>query len=190
MDKNLTDRIAKFQKQLKNEYVYRIPLKLLCRIGLVNQCFRFNTKFVLTLETDMQKLFETNTNQSTDALPTSIDADIVFTGVRHIMCEQFQLDDNFKTYLEGTIQSEHVLRTRIKRAPYQESFELVRGIESRVVDFTGANKQSCFSAVSLVYDKSNQHRSIYDSYNVELASTKLSHSLSKMPLTHTVHLIA
>ena len=96
----------------------------------------------------MQKLFETNTNQSTDALPTSIDADIVFTGVRHIMCEQFQLDDNFKTYLEGTIQSEHVLRTRIKRAPYQESFELVRGIESRVVDVTGANKQSCFFAIS------------------------------------------
>ena len=57
------------------------------------------------------KLLETNTNQSTDALPTNVDADIVFTGVRHIMYEQFQLDDNFKTYLEGTKQSEHVLRT-------------------------------------------------------------------------------
>ena len=41
---NLTDRIAKFQVQLKSEYIHRIPLKFLCDLGLVNQCFKFNTK--------------------------------------------------------------------------------------------------------------------------------------------------
>lgn len=40
------------------------------------------------------------------------------------------------------------------------------------MDFTGANNQFCFFAMSLVYDKSDQHRSIYDSFKVELASTK------------------
>ena len=94
-DKSLTDRIAKFQEQLKNECVYRIPLKLLCDIGLVNQCFKFNTKYILTLETNMRKLF-------TDAL-LSVDADNVFTGVSYFMYEQFQLDDSFKTYIEGTV---------------------------------------------------------------------------------------
>ena len=51
------------------------------------------------------------------------------------------------------MQSEHVLRTGIK-PPYQKSFELVHGTESRVVDFTEENKQFSFFAVSLVYDKS------------------------------------
>ena len=121
----------------------------------------------------MQKLFETNTNQSTDALPTDVDADVVFTGVPYIMYKQFQLDDNSKTYLEGTMQSKHVLRTRIKPTPYQKLFELVRSIEFWVVDFTGANKQFSFFTVSLVYNKNNEHRNIYHIYNVELASTKI-----------------
>ena len=51
---NFTERIQKFHHQLKSEYVYRIPLKYLCDVGLLNQCFKFNTKYILTLETDMQ----------------------------------------------------------------------------------------------------------------------------------------
>ena len=72
-DENLTDRITKFQNQLKNEYVYRIPLKYLCDLGLVNQCYKFKTK-CFTLETDMERLFETNINQIADALPRTVDA--------------------------------------------------------------------------------------------------------------------
>ena len=102
-------------------------MKFLCDLGLVNQCFKFNTKYILRLETKMQKLFETNVNQAPNALPRTVDADIVFTGVSYIMYKQFQLDDNFKTYLEETMSSEHVLRMRIKLVPYQKSFELVNG---------------------------------------------------------------
>ena len=69
-DENLTDRIAKFTNQLQNEFVYRISLKFLCDVSLVNQCFKFNTKYILTLERDMQKLFETNANQAANALPS------------------------------------------------------------------------------------------------------------------------
>ena len=48
--RNLNDGITKFQEQLKDEYVYRIPLKFLCNVGLVNQCSKFNTKYILTLQ--------------------------------------------------------------------------------------------------------------------------------------------
>ena len=41
------------------------------------------------------------------------------------------------------------------------------------MDFTGANNQFFFFATSLVYDKSNQHRGMYDSYSTELMSTKI-----------------
>ena len=54
ISENLTERIQKFQDQLKSEYVYRIPLKYLCDVGLLNQCFKFSTKYILTLETDME----------------------------------------------------------------------------------------------------------------------------------------
>ena len=66
----------------------------------------------------MQKLFETNINQSTDALSMSLDADVVFTWAPYIMYKQFQLDDNFETYLEGTMQSKNVLRTGVKETLY------------------------------------------------------------------------
>ena len=79
--------LQKLQKQLKNEYVYRIT---------PNQCFNLNTKHILTLEMDMQTLFEANIYQSTDALPMSVDADRVFIGAPYIMYKQFQLDVNFK----------------------------------------------------------------------------------------------
>ena len=82
MDENLTDIITKFQGQLKNEYVYRIPLKFLCYLGFVNHCLKFNTKYILMLETEMQKLFETNIYQSRHVLPDNVDADVVFTGRR------------------------------------------------------------------------------------------------------------
>ena len=61
-DENLNQRIAKFQNQLKNTYWYRIPLKYLVDIGLVNTPIKFNTKWRLTFETNMQKLFESKTN--------------------------------------------------------------------------------------------------------------------------------
>ena len=78
-DKNLTETIEKFQDQLKDEYVYRIPLKYLCDLRLINECFKFNTKYILTLETDMQKLFEAKRNQTADALPRTVDVDILCT---------------------------------------------------------------------------------------------------------------
>ena len=98
---------------------------------------------------------------------------LIITSAHYIQYEQFQLDDNFKTYLEEMLQSEHVLRTRIKPTPYQKSYELIVGTQSRVIDFTGENKQFSFFTILLVDDNSDQHRSIYDSYNVERASKNI-----------------
>ena len=106
MDKYLTNRIAKFANQLQNEVIYRTPLKFLYDIGLVNQCFKFNTDYILTLETDMQNLFETNANQANNVLPAGVDAEMIITSTPCIQYEQFQLDDNLKMCLKGTLQSE------------------------------------------------------------------------------------
>ena len=67
-NENLTERIEKVQDQIKSVFVYRLPLKFLYDLGLLNQCFKFNTKYILTLETDTQGMFETNVNQVADSL--------------------------------------------------------------------------------------------------------------------------
>ena len=92
---------------------------------MVNQRFKFNTKYILTLETDIQKLFKANINQATDALLDSFNASIVFAGAPYIMYKQFKLDNNFKTYLKRTLISEHVCKTEIKPKPYQKSSNLL-----------------------------------------------------------------
>ena len=81
----------------------------MCDVGLVNQCFKLNPKYILTLETKMQQLFETNVNQAADALPRTVDAEIIFTSASYNMYEQLKLDDKYRKHLEGVMLSERVL---------------------------------------------------------------------------------
>ena len=57
-DENIADRITKFQNTLATNKVYRIPLRFLVDVGLVNFPTAFNTKFTFNLEQNMTKLFE------------------------------------------------------------------------------------------------------------------------------------
>ena len=59
-DDNLEDRITKFNQDdaLSKKKVYRIPLKYIVDIGLVNLPAAFNVKFVFNLEKTLGKLFE------------------------------------------------------------------------------------------------------------------------------------
>ena len=65
------------------------------------------------------------------------------------------------------------MRTGIKPTPFQRKYEIVTRIQSYDLSFRGSNKQFSFLQVFLFYDKSDQHESIYDSYNVEIACTKI-----------------
>ena len=173
-DDNIDERIQKFQTQLKTDYYYRIPLKYICSLGLVNQPIRLNTKWRITFEQDMQRLFESKTNQGAAAgLPATVDAKIILKSTLYILYHQFKLDTNFRNYLETALVSENKLRTGIQRTPYQKSYELIAGAQSRTINFNNAYKQFSFLEVSLVYDRSDKHLSIYDSYNAEVASTQI-----------------
>ena len=169
-DENLNQRIAKFQNLLKNTYWYKILLKYLVDIGLVNTPIKFNTKWRLTFETNMQKLFESKTNQAADGLPDTVDAQIILESAPYLLFYQFSIEDTYRTYFEGAMISEQVLRTGIKYSPYQKSYELVAGSQSKTFTFTNAFKQFAFLEFSLVFDRSDQHLNIYDSYNAEFAA--------------------
>ena len=55
----------------------------------------------------------------------------------------------------------------------QKTYEINAGQDSIDVDFFGANRQFDCTELSLVYDKSDKHTTIYDSYNHELAAKRI-----------------
>ena len=85
-DDNLDDRIAKFRTQLQSTYYYRIPLKYICDIGYVNTPIKFNTKWRLTFETNMSRLFKSKTNLAADAVyPDNVDAKIILDSAPYLL---------------------------------------------------------------------------------------------------------
>ena len=55
----------------------------------------------------------------------------------------------------------------------QKTCEINIGQDSLDVDFLGATRQIDQIEIPLVYDKSNKRTTIYDSYNIQMASKKI-----------------
>ena len=62
------------------------------------------------------------------------------------------------------------MRQGVLPSPYQQRFEVNAGRQSFTCLFKGAQRQFDWLEISIVYDKSFQHTTIYDSYDLELAS--------------------
>ena len=57
-DENIKDRIEQFHDLIFKKNYFRIPLGILVDLGLVNFSMKTDTKFLFTLERNMNKLFE------------------------------------------------------------------------------------------------------------------------------------
>ena len=68
------------------------------------------------------------------------------------------------------MRSSGALTTSVLLDPCQQTFEVNKGIQSIKIDFKGLNRQIEWFEISLVYNKNDQHLTIYDSYDVELAA--------------------
>ena len=147
-DENIDDRIAKFNANnaLQNVKTYKIPLRYLVDLGLVNLPTSFDTKLIFNLEQKLSKRFESKAKLANKAgggaadLPTT-DPD---ANIRYIQYELVKLNDTFDAYLRKALQSKRVLRTGIKPTPYQKSYEVNVGTQTNVVEFKGVNKQFSF----------------------------------------------
>ena len=75
---NIDDRITKFQDQLKDKYVYRIPLRYFRDLGKINVPVKIDFRIKCHLETEMKRLFESRkVLTSTTAIPAP-DAKMIF----------------------------------------------------------------------------------------------------------------
>ena len=55
-------------------------------------------------------------------------------------------------------------------SPYQQPFETNTGTQDFTCTFKGAQRQFDWLEISIVYDKSYQHTTIYDSYDLEIVA--------------------
>ena len=75
-DPNLTYRLAQLSNWIFEKNEYRIPLGLIVDLVLVNFAIKTDTKIVITLERNLNKLFESN--KKVTAIPNAPDALIQF----------------------------------------------------------------------------------------------------------------
>ena len=117
-DLNIDERITKFQNQLKNKYVYRIPLRYLTDLGKINFPLKTDFRIKCHLETDLKKLFESKKVLAATAGLPSPDAKIVFTKAPFMPSyEQLLLDKNVRQYLETIMISKKILHMGAQHTP-------------------------------------------------------------------------
>ena len=170
-DPNLTYRLKELKAHLFKPWVCKIPLLYLCDLGKVNFAISTDTKIVLTLERNMNKLFESN--KKVAAIPDNPNALINVYDRPYISYQEINLTHQAVLYGTGILRSETALRHGILPAPFQQEFEISTGTQNFTCTFKGALRQTDWLEISIVYDKSYHHSTIYDSYDVELAAKQI-----------------
>ena len=118
----------------------------------------------------MKRLFESRNFLTLGAALTTPKSKIIFTKAPYIQYEQILLVKNFRQYLETIIISKKILRMGAQKTSIQKICKINVGQDSLDINFLGAKRQFDWIELSLVYNKSDKHTLIYDSYNVEMVS--------------------
>ena len=168
-DQNLTWRIANLHNHAFAKNEYRIPLGLLCDLGLCNFHIQTDTRITLTLERKLTKLFEDTAK--VDNIPnTDPDASIEFWDRPYIAYQEVTLTNIFESYLKDILKDENGVRMGVLPNPFQQTFEVAAGAQTISVDMQGASRDINFLEISLEYDTSYEHETVYDSYGLELSA--------------------
>ena len=117
-DLSINERITKFQNQLKNEFVYRIPLRYLTDLGKINFPLKIDVRIKCHLETEMKELFKSKKKVTAIG---ALDAKIIFTRPPFTQYAQFLLEKNFRQYLETIMVSEKISRMGVQKTPMQKT---------------------------------------------------------------------
>ena len=167
-DLNLIYRLKNFRTTVNSEKTYRIPILYLCELGKVNFSVSTDTRFNIVLERNLNKLFESN--KVAAAIPDNPDAHINFFARPYISYQEISLTQQAGLYQNGILRSRTALRQGVVPAPFQQEFEMAIGTQNFTCLFQGAQRQIDWVEISIVFDKSYHHETIYDSYDVEQAT--------------------
>ena len=119
-DPNLTYRLKELKNHLFKQWVYKTPLLYLCGLRKVNFAVNTDTKITLTLERNMNKLFESNKKLA--AIPENPDALINIYVRPYISYQEITLTQQAALYGTRILRSETALRQGVLPAPFQQEF--------------------------------------------------------------------
>ena len=107
-DPNLSYCLAQLKNHLFQKNVYRIQLTLLCDLGKVNFAMKTDTRIIITLERNLNKLFESNKNVT--AIPENPDVLINIYDRPYVSYQEINLTQGADIYFTGILRSETALR--------------------------------------------------------------------------------
>ena len=107
-DLNLTYCLAQLKDYLFEKHVYRIPLSLIVDLDLVNFSMKTDTKIIITLERNMNNLFESN--KKVTAISDNPDALIQIYDGPYISYQEINLSKSAVIYFNGILRSETAVR--------------------------------------------------------------------------------
>ena len=165
---NLTYCLAQLRNYIFQKHIYRILLSLIFDLGLGNFSFKIDLRMILALEKNMNQLSESNKKMT--EIPDNPDALIQFYDRPYISCREINLSKSADLYFTGILRSQTAFTQGILTSPYQKLFEVNTGTQSFTCTFKGLKRQFDWLEVSIVYDKSFHHTTIFDHYDLELAS--------------------
>lgn len=95
-------------------------------LGRINFAQKTDTKFILTLERKMNKLFESN--KKVTAFPDEPDALIQFDNRPYISYHEINLTQNFDIYFSRVLRAETALRMGVINSPIltQKCLKLIK----------------------------------------------------------------
>ena len=138
-DPNLTYRIAQLTNYIFEKNVYRIPLTLLSDLDKVNFAMKTDTRIIITLKRNLNKIFEANKNVA--AIPDNPDALIQIYDRPYVSYQEISLTQGADIYFTGILRSETALSQRVLPSPYQQVFEVNTGTQDFTCTFKGARRQ-------------------------------------------------
>ena len=97
-----------------------------------------DTRIIITLERNMNKLFELNKKV---AIPDNLDALIQIYDRPYISFQEISLTQGGDIYFTGILRSETALRQGVLESPYQQVFEVNTGTQDFTCIFKGAQRQ-------------------------------------------------
>ena len=154
-------------------------MTLVCNLGKVNFAMKTDTRIIITLERNMNKLFESN--KKVAAIPDNPDALIQIYDRPYISYQEISLTKGPDIYFTGILRSETALRQGVLESPYQQVFEVNTGTQDFTCTFKGAQRQFDWLEISIAYHKSYQHRTIYDAKlikTIKFENTSTTYSLT------------
>ena len=104
----------------------------------MNFSFKTDLRFIITLERNMNKLFESN--KKLTAIPDNPNAFINVYDRPYIAYKEINLTQPADIYFTGILRSETAFRQGVLPAPYQQLFEIAKGTQSFTCTFKGVQR--------------------------------------------------